>query len=141
MIVEMYVLPSISAIATKDFSAQTATDACLILQYQRVASLCHDPLQQAVEPHNFERQMEYLRENFDVISTDEMKLHMETATPFGNRTVAVTFDGGYSEILYTAKEVLDRYRIPATVFATSARIIEAEQLWQSELPKRDFLKK
>lgn len=129
----MYVLPSISAIATKGFSAQIATDVCLILQYQRVASLSHDPLQLAVQPHNFERQIEYLAENFNVISTDEMKLHLETATPFDNRTVAVTFDGGYSDILYTAKEVLDKYRVPATVFASSARIIEAGQLWQSEL--------
>jgi peptidoglycan/xylan/chitin deacetylase (PgdA/CDA1 family) len=129
----MYVLPSISAIATKGSSAHTAADTCLILQYHRVASLCHDPLQLAVQPHNFESQMEYLAENFNVISTDQMKLHLETSTPFDNRTVAVTFDGGYSDILYTAKEVLDKYGIHATVFASSARIIEAEQFWQSEL--------
>ncbi|MHC4743203.1 MAG: polysaccharide deacetylase family protein, partial [Planctomycetota bacterium] len=130
---EMYVLPFIRAIATENFSTNAALDSCLILQYHRVASLCHDPLQLAVQPHNFERQMEYLAENFDVISTDDMKLHLETSTPFDNNTVVVTFDGGYSDILYTAKEILEEYAIPATVFTSSAGITKDGQLWQSEL--------
>jgi len=129
----MYTLPSSSAAGTKDLSARIAADTCLILQYHRVATLCHDPLQLAVQPHNFERQIEYLVENYNVISMDEMKRHLENATPFTKRTVVVTFDGGYTDVLYTAKEVLAEYGVFATTFVPSARITEPGQFWQSEL--------
>ena len=95
--------------------------------------MCHDPLQLSVQPHNFESQMEYLAESFNVISMDEMKHHLETATPFTGGTVAVTFDGGYTDVLYTAKDVLERYGVFATVFAPSATIIEPGQSWQGQL--------
>ena len=109
------------------------TNSCLVLQYHRVAALCFDPLQLAVEPYHFEQQMEYLAQNFNVVSMDEMKYHLETSQPFRHRTVAVTFDGGYSDVLYTAKEVLQRYNIFATVFTSSANIIEGGHFWWEEL--------
>ncbi len=49
----------------------------------------------------------------------------------------VTFDGGYTDVLYTAKEVLERFEVFATVFASSANIIEGGQFWWQEL--EDFL--
>jgi len=95
--------------------------------------LCFDPLQLAVEPCNFEMQIEYLAENFNVISIDELKSHLETSKPFRKRTVVITFDGGYCDVLYTAKDVLDRFGVPAAVFASSANIIEGGRFWWQEL--------
>lgn len=116
---------------------RVGVNTCLVLQYHRVASLCFDPLQLAVEPYIFERQIEYLAENFNVISIDELKIHLETSRPFRERTVVITFDGGYCDILYTAKDVLDRFGVPAAVFASSANIIEGGRFWWQEL--EDFL--
>lgn len=118
-------------------SRHTGTDTCLILQYHRVASLCFDPLQLAVEPYLFEKQIEYLVQNFNLISFDEMKFHLEASRPFNERTVVVTFDGGYSDVLYTAREVLHRFECPATVFTSTAKIIEDKHFWWEEL--EDFL--
>ncbi len=118
-------------------SRSVPRDACLILQYHRVASLCFDPLQLAVEPYNFEGQIEYLARNFNVISMDEMKQHLEISRPFKEKTVVITFDGGYADVLYTAKDVLDRFEAPATVFASSANILEGRRIWWKEL--EDFL--
>ena len=118
-------------------SRHIGVDTCLVLQYHRVASLCFDPLQLAVEPYHFEKQIEYLAQNFNVISIDEMKDHLETSRPFRKRTVVITFDGGYSDVLYTAKEVLQRFKIPATVFTSSANIIEGGHFWWKEI--EDFL--
>jgi peptidoglycan/xylan/chitin deacetylase (PgdA/CDA1 family) len=106
-----------------------AVEDCLILQYRRVALLSHDPLRLAVQPCNFERQMEYLATDFNVISMGELKEHLLTATPFRDHTVAVTFDGGYSDVLYTAKDVLERFEVPATVFVPSVSLIEKTQFW------------
>lgn len=110
-------------------------NTCLVLQYHRVALPCNDPLQLAVEPCKFEQQMEYLSNHFNVISMNEMKQHLETATPFRGKTVVVTFDGGYFDVFYTAKEVLERCEVFATVFATSANIVNGGQFWPSELEK------
>jgi peptidoglycan/xylan/chitin deacetylase (PgdA/CDA1 family) len=118
-------------------SRSVPDETCLILQYHRVASLCFDPFQWAVEPYNFEGQIEYLARNFNVISMDELKQHLTTSRPFEQRSVVVTFDGGYPDVLYTAKEVLDRFGVPATVFASSANIIESRPVWWKEL--EDYL--
>ncbi len=101
----------------------------LILRYQRVALLSHDPLGRAVQPCNFERQMEYLAANCHVTSLPELRQHLESATPLRCHTVAVTFDGPYSDILYTAKAVLERFEIPATVFVPSAHLVETTRYW------------
>lgn len=119
------------------FPRSVPGDACLILQYHRVASLCFDPLQLAVEPYNFEGQMEYLARNFNVISMNEMKQHLETSKPFEEKSVVLTFDEGYPDVLYTAKDVLDRFEIPATVFASSANVMERRQVWWKVL--EDYL--
>ncbi|MBN2137735.1 MAG: polysaccharide deacetylase family protein [Sedimentisphaerales bacterium] len=122
-----------SAIGRTRNQAPIGVDTCLILRYHRVDSLCHDPFQLAVMPHNFERQMQYLAENFNVISMDEVKLRLQTAGPFADRSVAVTFDGGYADVLYIAKEVLETYGIFATVFTPSAAIEKPELFWQDRL--------
>lgn len=109
--------------------AENLTDQCLILRYYRVAQLTYDPQHRAVEPYAFESQMEYLAENFNVITLNELKRHIETATPLLKRTVVVTFDVGYGDLLYTVKPVLERYGIPITVFAASAGMLSEQQLW------------
>ena len=115
----------------------TEAGTCLVLQYHRVASLCFDPLQLAVEPYHFEQQMEYLAQNFNIVSMDEIKYHLKTLRPFKPRSIALTFDGGYSDVLYTAKDVLQRYNISATVFTSTAHIIEGGHYWWKEL--EDYL--
>jgi peptidoglycan/xylan/chitin deacetylase (PgdA/CDA1 family) len=122
---------------SNEISRSVTCDTCLILQYHRVASLCFDPFQLAVEPYNFEGQIEYLARNFNVISMDELKQHLETSRPFEERSIVITFDGGYADVLYTAKDVLDRFAVPATVFASSADIMERRQVWWKEL--EDYL--
>ncbi len=41
-----------------------ADSSLYVVQYSRVALLAHDPLQLAVQPYNFEAQIEYLAENY-----------------------------------------------------------------------------
>jgi len=115
--------------STRSLKERSAVRDCLILQYRRVALLSHDPLRLAVQPCHFEKQMEYLATNFHVISMKDLQQHLETATPFRDGTVAVTFDGGYSDVLYTAKEVLERFEVPATVFVPSAHLMERTRFW------------
>ncbi len=130
-------LPSNLSKGLNAVTRHVKADTCLVLQYHRVASLCFDPLQLAVEPYNFEKQIEYLAQNYNVISMDQMKHHLEGSRPFRDKTVVVTFDGGYKDVLYTAREVLQRFEVPATVFTSTAKIIEGGRFWWKEL--EDFL--
>ncbi len=98
-----------------------------------MASLRHDPLQLAVQPYIFEAQMEYLAENFNVVSVDELKMHIEAAAPFDPGSVVITFDGGYAETLYTAGAVLERLNLSAVVSVPSAGLIERRPPWPVEL--------
>lgn len=113
---------------------KTTRKYCVVLEYKRVSLLIHDPLQRAVEPYLFESQMEYLAENYRVISTDTLYEHLKENREFEENCVVVTFDGGYSDIYYTAKEVIENYQIPTTVFLYSASITgQTEQFWWDEL--------
>lgn len=114
-------------------SKQTTVNTCLVLQYHRVGRLCYDPLQWTVEPYKFESQMEYLANNCNVISIDEMRQHLVTSIPFREKSVVVTFDIGYADVLYAAKEILERFKIFATVFVASANIMIGRQFWWDEL--------
>ena len=126
-------LPQYSAKDRTKFQKDTKVGTCLVLKYHRVSLLACDPLQTAVEPCNFERQMEYLSENFNIISINDVKQHLETATPFKEKTVAVTFDSGYADMFYVAADVLNRYGIAATVFIPSVNIVEGGRFWWDRL--------
>ena len=118
---------------TKQSLSKSIDGTCLVLQYHRVGQFCYDPQNWAVDPYKFENQMQYLATNCHVISLDQMKNHILSNTPFEPRTIVVTFDGGYSDVLYTALQIFENYKIPATVFSASAYIMKQGQFWWDTL--------
>ena len=110
-----------------------STQQCVILRYCRVAQLCHDPLQLAVEPYRFEDHMQYLTETCNVISLTELTRHVKEKRPFPHRTVALTFDYGYRDVRDVVMPVLDSFALPATVFVPTANMVEHRCFWWDEL--------
>lgn len=106
---------------------------CIVLQYSRVAMLVHDPLQLSVQPYHFEQQMEYLAENYHVLSADELEYCLTRGKTFPRRSVVLMFDGGYADLLYTVQEVLDRLSLPAMAFVPTASVLEGKPRWYDEL--------
>jgi len=72
-----------------------------------------------VSPAAFERQMQWLKDSgCNIISLDELTRYRATGQiPPG--TVAITFDDGYEDNCTNAFPVLQRYRVPATIFVTT----------------------
>lgn len=75
----------------------------------------------------FERQMEYLARNFAV-------LHLEEAfspdrPPAARPVACVTFDDGLASVHQLALPVLERLRIPATVFLVTDLVDTDDRLW------------
>jgi peptidoglycan/xylan/chitin deacetylase (PgdA/CDA1 family) len=106
----------------------------VILLYHRVAQTRSDPWALAVTPRHFEEQLAVLRSRGAVLSLQEL---WETAVHGRavDRTVAVTFDDGYFDVLGTAKPLLEEYEITATVFVPTGMMGRCREFWWDELER------
>ena len=108
-----------------------------ILVYHRVANVSHDPLQLCVSPQNFKKQIIYLKKNFNLIPLSQMVNNLKSHK-IKERAVAVTFDDGYSDNLYTALPILEEFNVPATIFITTGNIDSQEDFyWDKNTAKED----
>jgi peptidoglycan/xylan/chitin deacetylase (PgdA/CDA1 family) len=108
-----------------------------ILLYHRVAREAHDPWRQCVAPEHFVEQMQVLAERAQVVplaSLPEAIGGRRLARPM----VALTFDDGYLDNLQTAKPILERYDLPATVFLVSGWLGRSRLFWWDELARLVF---
>ncbi len=73
-----------------------------------------------VSPEAFDRQMKFLKKNnYQVISLDDLIQGIAKGVLFNRRSVVITFDDGYADNYTTAFPVLKRYDFPALVFVVS----------------------
>ena len=73
----------------------------------------------AVSPEAFERQMKYLARKGWAVPLDDVVSYANGEKKLPAHAVAITFDDGYCDLLTTVLPILERYRIPATVFVPS----------------------
>jgi peptidoglycan/xylan/chitin deacetylase (PgdA/CDA1 family) len=109
-------------------------DGSVILLYHRVAEIPSDPQLLCVAPRNFAEHLEIMRKWAHPMSLGELvRGYRNAALP--RRAVAVTFDDGYSDNLYEAKPLLDRYDVPATAFVTTGALGSDREFWWDELDR------
>jgi peptidoglycan/xylan/chitin deacetylase (PgdA/CDA1 family) len=109
------------------------------VSHSKYAILCYHrvgtegiPYYSTMPTRQFEMQMQFLRENFRVLSLRQ--LCDELRNPAGcGRGVAVTFDDGYSDLFTQALPVLRKYEIPATVYLTAGCIETGEVAWYDRI--------
>jgi peptidoglycan/xylan/chitin deacetylase (PgdA/CDA1 family) len=93
-------------------------DRALILGYHRVTEDPHDPYHIAIRPEDFAAQLEALRRHATPVRLGHLQKAIADRKPL-HRHVVVTFDDGYLDVLEHAKPLLERFDVPATVFAVS----------------------
>lgn len=103
-----------------------------LLGYHCVADGTRNDYQICVRPQHFNQQMEILRRHAHPISLLELVHHLQNGS-LPERSVAVTFDDGYADNLYQAKPLLEKYEIPATVFACTG--YAGNEFWWDELAR------
>src|SRR5215217_5731168 len=101
----------------------------LILGYHRVID-GPDPYQLAVSPERFAEHLAVLARMARPLPLGDLPdLLVRGEVP--KRTVAVSFDDGYADVLHLAKPLLAQFGIPATVFVTSGAL--GRELWWDRL--------
>jgi len=114
---------------TAPFQARVA-----ILLYHRIFEAQSDYWDICVSPKHFREHLEYLSENFNVISLFELMRCLK-GRRLPKRAVVLTFDDGYADNLLEAKPLLERYDTPATVFVSTGHLGENREFWWDELEK------
>jgi peptidoglycan/xylan/chitin deacetylase (PgdA/CDA1 family) len=106
----------------------------LILLYHRVCELASDPQRLAVSPDRFSKQLEVLDAHFRLM---ELPVLMEQASRHAlpSDAVAVTFDDGYADNLEYAQPLLEKWRVPATVFVATGYIGGDREFWWDDLER------
>ena len=104
----------------------------IILLYHRVARELYDPWGQCVAPEHFAEQMQVLAETAQVVPLGSLPDTIG-ARRSSRPMVALTFDDGYLDNLQTARPILERYGLPATIFLISGWLGRSRPFWWDEL--------
>jgi peptidoglycan/xylan/chitin deacetylase (PgdA/CDA1 family) len=104
----------------------------MVLLYHRVAELDRDPQLLSVSPERFDEQMRMIARAYQPISLR----YLASCVRHGgipSRAVVVTFDDGYEDNLTFAKPILERYKVPATVFVASGVVDSDREFYWDKL--------
>lgn len=89
--------------------------ASVILQYHHVSD--DTPKSTSISPQQFAKHMQYLADNdFTVLPLNEVVDAIKKQQPLPNKSVVITFDDAYLDILENAKPILDQHQFPFTIF-------------------------
>ena len=102
-----------------------------ILGYHKVSPDEH-PFFEPLPPDIFEKQMQFLKSCYRVMSLQEL-VDRSARGEVPERAVAITFDDGYRDNFELAFPILQKYQIPATIFLTTAFIDRQDILWNDKV--------
>jgi peptidoglycan/xylan/chitin deacetylase (PgdA/CDA1 family) len=103
----------------------------VILGYHRVSD-GPDPYGLAVSPERFAEQLGVLARMGHPLTLGELPGLLATGR-LPKRSVVLTFDDGYADVLHLAKPLLSQFEIPATVFVISGAL--GCELWWDRLDR------
>jgi peptidoglycan/xylan/chitin deacetylase (PgdA/CDA1 family) len=76
----------------------------------------------AVDPAEFTRQIDYLKNNYSVVSLAEIVDFIKKRKKISRKSVAITFDDGSQDLYENAYPYLSKSNLPATVFVTTGYV-------------------
>lgn len=119
----------------------------LQLAFPGVAILCYHDIRAKGEQTPFrdlhvtrqtlESHCRLLAETCHPISLEDFRAARAGERTLPARPVMVTFDDGYRAVLDRALTVLERYRVPAAVFACTDAVLNARHFWFDALCRRE----
>jgi len=122
--------------AGRAFELAARPTGAIILMYHSIST---DNVAEFVDPPNrlpppmFERQMAFLSEHRRVVPLSHVVEQITSGTPPPAGTVCITFDDGYLDNLTTAAPILERHKLPATLFLATGYVGRGEAQWADTL--------
>jgi peptidoglycan/xylan/chitin deacetylase (PgdA/CDA1 family) len=103
-----------------------------VLLYHRV-NPDNDPFFPALSVKAFEAQIKYLAANYTVLSLADIIERIRYGRGLIPGTIAVTFDDGYRDNYLYAHPILQKYNLPATLFAATSYIGTDHLMWNDKI--------
>ena len=103
--------------------AAPGTAPIMVLFYHRIAATHGNSW--TTSPRVFERQMAWLKKNFDLISLEEAQLRIASGKN-SRPAVSITFDDGYADNCVMALPLLLDLKIPVTYFVASQNVLNGQ---------------
>ena len=103
-----------------------------MLLYHRVDRPSTDPQLLCVTPEHFAEHLELIAEGYEPLPLRDLVASLREGE-LPPRAVTITFDDGYADNLVAAKPLLERHRVPATVFVASGWIGADRPFWWDDL--------
>lgn len=101
-------------------SDHTTLDNLVILQYHHVST--QTPASTSIAPDKFAEHLAHLYRHFNVVDLSDAINALRAGNRLPNKSIAITFDDGYNNILHNAHPLLQKYEFPYTVFINPQRI-------------------
>jgi len=130
-------LRAVHTTAIDSLSRSIKRHRLLVLCYHSVIPCKTDfkkwQVRNAVEVHEFRRQLEFLVKRYAPISEQDLYESLVEDEPLPNNAVLVTFDDGYWNNREFAMPELERYEVPALFFLATNYVGRDKLLWTQEL--------
>lgn len=104
----------------------------VILIYHRIADvpIAQDPFKLCVSPHNFEQQLQVLREIGQPVSVSDLVVrHHKNQLEKGS--ISISVDDGFLDVAENGLPLCDKYNVPMTLYVVSGRL--GQSFWWDEL--------
>ncbi len=102
-----------------------------ILCYHRIGS-GGVPLYSGLPTAAFEAQIRFLRRRYRIVSIDELYSSLRNPASV-EQTVTITFDDGYRDLYTQAFPILQKYKVPATIYLTVGAIESGHAAWYDRI--------
>lgn len=113
----------------RSIKGRNKRNACVLL-YHRIGKADTDVWQLAVTPEHFEKQLQVISCEFNVLSAHDL---LQGNLSAKKNNLVLTFDDGYLDNYTIAKPLLGQYGIPATFFITADQLRTPAVYWWDEL--------
>jgi len=112
------------------------TQALVVLQYHHVSD--KTPVSKSISPQLFRAHLDYIQQaGFKVVDMRQLQSWLQERETLPDKTVVITFDGGYRSVYTAAYPELKRRSWPFTVFVNSKARDEKNPLYMSWDELRD----
>lgn len=102
---------------------------CAILLYHRVEDLETDPQLLAVSRENFDKQIAYLSENYNLLTIEQFENILINKKRFPKKSVIITFDDGYADNYLNALPILEKYNAQALFYIATHTLNTSNEYW------------